>query len=83
MTPKEKAKIILSRYEILDGFNEYQYLLVKKCAEICISNEYFEKREQLIHFKGSGVIKDEKLYLKYLDKIIQEEINVKNELEKL
>jgi len=80
MSPKEKAEEILEKFDLPTGLMSIE---IKQCALICIENEYHSNRELLIHLKGSGVIENERVYLALLQKLIDEEKEVKQEIEKL
>lgn len=54
-----------------------------KCAIISIENEYNALREQLFNFKACGILTNEKVYLFRLNELIEEEKQVKQELEKM
>lgn len=81
MTPAEKAK------ELFDKFMSIRWDIcpdeAKQCALIAVENEYYSLREMLIHFQGTKVINGWNFYLKFLQKLIDEEQDVKQEIEKL
>lgn len=83
MTPKEKAKELIENYEFVYIQNYSSMREVKQCALIAVENEYHSLREMLIHFQGSKVINDGNFYLKFLQKLIDEEQEVKQEILKL
>ena len=86
MTPKEKAEDLVLKYLRLqekDSYNWFNRKLAKQCALIAVENEYHSLREMLIHFQGSKVINNGNFYLKFLQKLIDEEQEVKQEIEKL
>ena len=55
----------------------------KNCALICVENEYHAVREYLFDLMSCGVIESEKVYLVRLQTLIEEEQEVKTEIEKL
>lgn len=84
MTPKEKAQELIHNIMFKDtSFNRVDRRVAKKCALICVENEYYSNRELLMHLKGSGVIENEKIYLGLLQNLIDEEKQVKQEIKKL
>jgi len=86
MKLKEKSKELVCKYYHLFSVeleNTIDYREAKQCALIAVENEYHSLREMLIHFQGSRVINDGNFYLKFLQKLIDEEQKVKQEIEKL
>ena len=85
MTPKEKAQELVEKFtDIENEYNEYSdFKQAKQCALIAVENEYYSLREMLIHFQGTKVINGWNFYLKFLQKLIDEEQDVKQEIEKL
>ena len=86
MTPKEKAKELVEKYN--DYLQQEMQCIVyvnqaKKCALIAVENEYKALREQLFNFRSCGIIIGEKVYLTRLQQLIDEGNEVKQELEKL
>lgn len=79
---KEKAKELVDKMR-LGWLNTGTYFMSKQCALIAVENEYHSLREILIHFQSIKVINDENFYLKFLQKLIDEEQEVKQEIEKL
>ena len=86
MEPKEKAKELFNKmYQVenilfikeMDGFE------AKQCALICVENEYHSLREQLFNLRSCGLISNEKVYCDRLQELINEEQQVKTEIEKL
>lgn len=83
MTPKEKAK------ELVEKFQYRQRGLVvtlddaKQCALIAVENEYHSLREQLFNLRACGVIANEKTYLGRIDILNEEEQQVKTEINNL
>ena len=55
----------------------------KQCALIAVENEYNALREQLFNLRSCKVIENEKVYLTRLQQLIDEDNQVKQELEKL
>ena len=78
---KEKAEQLVEKYaSINDNCNSFEY--DKQCALIAVENEYFQKRE-LIYLLRSNHAIDEKVYLHFIQHLIDEEKEVKQEIEKL
>lgn len=80
MTAKEKARELVDKFSTV-GLQQRNEGIA--CALIAVENEYHSLREMLIHFQGSKVINDGNFYLKFLQKLIDEEQKVKQEIEKL
>ena len=89
MTPKEKASDLYEKFRYkntvwVDDENYYSSpKKTKECAIIAIEIEYHSLREQLFNLKSCGVIENEKVYLKIIQDLIDEEKEVKQEIEKL
>lgn len=89
MTPKEKAKELVDRfssgYPIICKMNSRNMYKseAKQCALIAVENEYNSLREMLFNLKSCQVIESEKVYLFRLQKLINEEQEVKQEIELL
>jgi hypothetical protein len=93
MKSEEKAQELFNKYFLLHEsatdengvwiLSALNKGLAKKCALIAVENEYYSLREMLIHFQGTKVINDGNFYLKFLQKLIDEEQDVKQEIEKL
>lgn len=97
MTPKEKAKELFLKFNdatfaydsgdhSAEGINESILLMVKeakRCAIIAAENEYKEKRELLFLLRANKVIESEKTYWYYIQLMIDEENELKQEIEKL
>jgi hypothetical protein len=96
MDAKEKAKELVEKYKELqitilgcgDGNpciikNTMIYNSAKQCALIACENEYKSNRELLFSLRSSKVIESEKVYLIRLQGLINEEQEVKNEIERL
>ena len=87
MTPKEKANELVEKFikhaKYWDCYNDrpLEDDHSKECALICVSNEYREKREFLYLLKSNGY--DIPQYSKWLAKLINEEQEVKKEINKL
>jgi hypothetical protein len=76
MTPKEKALELVDKFRLKDKSDAQQ------CALIAVENEYKEKRELLFLLKTNQAI-NANVYLHFLDHLINEEKEVKQEIEKL
>ena len=83
MTPKEKAIELAEKMAIYHWTNVCNYEEAKQCALIAVENEYNALREQLFNLRSCKVIENEKVYLTRLQQLIDEENQVKQELEKL
>jgi len=57
--------------------------LAKQCALIAVENEYNEKRELLYLLRVNRTIESEKVYLYHIQRLTDEEFEVKQEIEKL
>lgn len=55
----------------------------KQCALLAIEREYNSLREQLFNLRSCGVIESEKTYLFRIQELIDEEKQIKQEIEKL
>jgi len=79
MEAKEKA------VELVDKFISEGCLFAnaKKCAIICVENEYNALREQLFNLRACGVIESSETYLKRIQYLIDEEAQVKHEIQQL
>jgi len=93
MTPKEKAKELVFKYENLvtgwDCHYDTEILLenkfpdMKECALIAVKNEYHSLRELLFNLRSCDMIQDEKVYLFRLQNLIDEEKEIIKEIENL
>jgi len=86
MTPKEKAQQIFDNiFQILvqRGEHHYTFDYAKQCAVIAVENEYYSLREMLFNLRSCHVIESEKVYLFRLQKLIDEEQEVKTEINKI
>ena len=96
MEAKEKAlelfnKMNVIHYVNLGGKNKnskglpvsMHYSQIKKCAIICVENEYNALREQLFNLRACGVIESSETYLKRIQDLIDEEAQVKHEIQQL
>lgn len=89
MEAKEKAnELVMSFYNVTSDVatrDEYDmdWDMAKKCALIATSNEYHQLREQLFNLKSARVIEFENVYLTRLQSLINEEAQIKQEIEKL
>jgi len=82
MSPKEKAlELSIKMCSPLDVFKPN--LASNKKALIAVENEYRSNRELLFNLKASGIDISEKVYLSRLQGLIDEEKEVKQEIEKL
>jgi hypothetical protein len=80
MTPKEKAKELVEKFNLPSGLMSIER---KQCALIAVENEYHSLREQIFNLRSVGVIESEKVYLFRIDALLIEEQEVKKEIEKL
>lgn len=79
---KEKAKELVDKHSNHTvGWNYIE--TAKKHAIITVENEYHSLREMLFSLRSSYVIESEKVYLSRLDKLIELEKEIKNEIKKL
>jgi hypothetical protein len=88
MTPKEKAESLTGIFYDNIGLNaktsvEQLKYEAKQCALICVETEYHSLREQLFNLRSCGLIPNEKVYCHRLQELIDEEQQVKTEIEKL
>ena len=87
MSPKEKANKLFNKYskgKDAHGWNLCEFdSCAKKCTLIAVKNEYHSNRELLFNLKASGIDIPEKVYLSRLQGLIDEEKEVKQEIEKL
>ena len=79
MNPKEKAIELVDKFT----FNCRECDNAKQCALIAIENEYNSLRYLLFNLRACGVIKNPSVYLKRLNRLIEEEKQVKTELTNL
>lgn len=79
MTPKDKALDLFNKYNDYPLTHEWK----KQCALIAVENEYNSLRKQLIYLRACRIIEDGDFYLERLQFLIDEEIEVKKEIEKL
>jgi hypothetical protein len=86
----EKAKDLIDEYRTWiifadkHKFNSSEivdYLSIK-CALLAIEKEYHSLREMLFNLRACRVIESEKVYLRRLQELIDEEEKVKQEIEK-
>lgn len=92
---KKKANEIVNSFIFTEGFGRltpadshepsasFVYKFAKKCALVSVSIEYTSLREQLFNLKATRVIESEKTYLSRLQELIDEEKELKIEIEKL
>ena len=83
MTPKQKAKELFEKFYYANQPSTFELKPAKQCALIAVENEYNALREQLFNLRSCKVIENEKVYLTRLQQLIDEENQVKQELEKL
>ena len=74
-----KAKELVDRF-ISEGC---LFANAKKCAIICVDTEYNSLREQLFNLRACGVIESSETYLKRIQDLIDEETQVKHEIQQL
>jgi len=84
---KNKAIEVFSKF-MLDlvseiGIGDTAFELNKKFALISVENEYKSLRELLFNLRSCGVIENEKVYLKRLQDLIDEEAEVKNQIKSI
>jgi len=84
---KNKAREIFSKF-MLDlvseiGLGDVAFEMNKKFALIAVENEYKSLRELLFNLRSCGVIENEKVYLKRLQDLIDEEAEVKNQIKSI
>lgn len=80
MTPKEKAKELVDRFDLPSGLMSIER---KQCALIAVENEYHSLREMLFNLRSCYVIASEEVYLFRLQQLIDQEKEVKQEIEAL
>ena len=86
MDAKQKAEELIkqfSKYAHLDDGASNNDFNSINCDLIAVENEYNALREQLFNIRACGIIIGEKVYLARLQQLIDEEKEVKQELEKL
>ena len=84
MTPKEKAEELVEEFKPFAHINKSaDGWSAKQCALIAVENEYNSLREQLFNLRACKVIESEKVYLHRLQELIDQEQEVKQEIEKL
>ncbi len=85
MSPKEKAQELVDKmkWEGEDRGEQAYQDFAKECALIAVENEYNSLREMLFNLRSCHVIESEKVYLFRLQKLINEENEVKLEIELL
>lgn len=86
---KEKAIELVEKFNNIPNFRPFVQgsgitnVEAKQCALICVENEYHALREMLFSLRASRVIESERVYLSRLDRLIEMEKQVKEELNKL
>ena len=96
MTPKEKAKELVCKMHNSENCGikhfpnenfcdcvEINLFQSKQCALIAVENEYHSLREQLFNLKSCSVDIPEKVYLFRIQALINEEQEVKIEIQEL
>ena len=78
----QKAKELVDKFLIAIDGDEFWTYEAKRCAITAIENEYHEKRELIFLLRTNQAI-NEKVYLHFIQHLIDEEKEVKSELEKL
>lgn len=88
---KEKAKNLVDSFKKYVDFTNDEGCTslttinsnAKQCALIAVENEYNSLREMLFNLRSCKVIESENVYLDRLQGLIDEEQQVKQEIEKL
>jgi hypothetical protein len=80
MEAEKKAKELVDKFSNVALLDDYE---AKQCALIAVENEYHSLREQLFNLRSCHVIESEKVYLFRLNELIEQEKEVKQEIEKL
>jgi hypothetical protein len=92
LNTKEKAKELVEKYFDYSWttYNTRKIITqsmtkeaAKYCALILVENEYKSLREQLFNLKSCGVIQSDTVYLKRIEMLIEEENQLKTEIENL
>jgi hypothetical protein len=87
MTPKEKAENLIDKFKVWKeiGLAEYGYDIssAKEHALIAVEIEYTSLRELVFLFKANGIIEKDKVYLFWIQHLVDEENKIKQEIEKL
>lgn len=83
----QKAEELFKKFYSVefDDYNDDSFIdthMAKQCALIAIENEYHEKRELIFLLRTNQAIND-KVYLHFIQHLIDEEKEIKSELEKL
>lgn len=86
ISAKEKAKELIDKYLSIDDeldlfLNKTRQQASKECAIIAVENEYYSLRELLFNLKSVRLIENDKVYLIRLQQLIDEEKEVKKEIE--
>jgi hypothetical protein len=79
---EQKAKELVDRFDETLTYLESKSK-AKQCALIAVSNEYHALREQLFNLKSVGLITNNKVYLKRLQALIDEEQQVKEQIKSI
>lgn len=86
MSAEKEAKKLFGKYYIIcqEYTEEIQCSIqAKKCALIAIEYKYNSLRELLFNLKSCRVIESDLVYLKRIEVLIQEEQQVKQDIENL
>jgi len=83
MIQKEKAKELIKKYSFLKESFSPSIHEQKRCAITATEIEYHSNRELLFNLRSCGMIQNDKVYLIRLQHLIDEEKEVKQEIEKL
>lgn len=96
MTAKEKAEELVTNYYNIVcepipieyratrlGIHDKIKKAAKRCALIVCENEYKSLREMLFNLRACKVIEPDSVYLHHIQNLIEEEKEVKQEIEKL
>ena len=84
MEVKEKAKELVDKFIAhTDSDWDNDIIEAKQCALIAVENEYRSLRELLFDLRACRVIESEEVYLSRIQQLIDEEQEVKQEIEKL
>ncbi len=94
MLAKDKAKELVDRFipfvESSDGDRydpaysfEVELKNAKQCALVAVENEYKSLREMFFTLRACRIIESDKTYLVWIDELINEEKEIKQEINKL
>ncbi len=82
MTPKEEAKELCNKFLQFTPF-EFEYEYAKECALIAVKNKYHSLRELLFNLQSHREEIGERVYLYRIQRLIDEEQEVIEEINKL